>query len=127
MKAFLAVLTIALVAAFVVWGRGEREVTGGRGTGSDSGGSLGARCTVFADVPAVDRAGRITATGRYRCGKSSGGVDTVVYLQVNSGTWTNVDRQPMAASGTDATRKRPAKERLVRASAPCAPGSYRTF
>jgi hypothetical protein len=127
MKGFIAVLAIALVAVFVLSRPDEGEAGGGKGTGSDSGGSLGARCTVFADVPVVDKAGRVTATGRYRCGKASGGVDTTVYLQLNTGTWRNVDRQPMAASGADATRKRPAKERLVRASAPCEPGSYRTF
>ena len=129
MKALLALLAIALIAVFVVFQQPEdRGTNGGEGTGSASGGSLGARCTVFADVPALDRAGRVTATGRYRCGKSDGGVDTTVYLQMDSGAagWTNVDRQPMAATGADTTRKRPAKERTVRASAPCAPGSYRT-
>jgi hypothetical protein len=127
MKAFFAVLAIALVAAFVLTRPDDRGANGGEGTGSDSGGSLGARCTVFADAPVMDRDGRVTATGRYRCGKSSGGIDTTVYLQLNNGTWRNVDRQPMGATGVDATSKRPAKERLVRASAPCAPGSYRTF
>lgn len=129
MKALLALLAIALIAVFVVWRQpDDRGTTGDRGTGSSSGGSLGGRCTVFADTPFVDRGGTVTATGRYRCGKSDGGVDTTVYLQLNSGTagWANLDRQPMAATGADTTRKRPAKDRAVRASAPCTPGSYRT-
>jgi hypothetical protein len=128
-KALLAVLAIA-VAVLFVWQLDDDDVAGGgKGTGSASGGSLGARCTVFADEPVLGRDGRVTAVGRYRCGKADGGVDTTVYLQLNDakGGWANVDRQPMAAAGTDATRKRPAKDRLVRASAPCAPGSYRTF
>jgi len=129
MKAFLAVMAVVLVAFFVVRRHDEGEVDGGRGTRSDSGGSAGAKCTVFADVPALDRDGRVTATGRYRCAKTDGGVDTTVYLQVSdqNGGWDNVDRQPMAATGADATRKRPERERTVRASAPCTAGSYRTF
>jgi hypothetical protein len=129
-KGTVAVLAMALVMLFVVWRQpDDSAASGDRGTGSASGGSWGARCTVFADVPALDRAGRVTAVGRYRCRKSGGGVDTTVYLQMQdaNGRWANLDRQPMAAAGADATGKRPAKERTVRASAPCAAGSYRTF
>jgi len=129
MKAFLAVMAVVLVAFFVVRRPDEGDASGGQGTRSDSGGSVGAKCSVFADVPELDRDGRVTATGRYRCAKTDGGVDTTVYLQVSddSGTWDNVDRQPMAATGADATRKRPERQRTVRASAPCTAGSYRTF
>ena len=129
MKAFLAVVAVALVALFVVNRPEECEATGGQGTRSDSGGSSRAKCTVFADVPALDRDGRVSATGRYRCAKTDGGVDATVYLQINNanGAWDNVDRQPMAATGADATRKRPERDRTVRASAPCTAGSYRTF
>jgi hypothetical protein len=129
-KALLAVLTVVLIGVFVVLQQpDDRDANEGNGTGSASGGSLGARCTVFADAPVVDRAGRVSATGRYRCGKPDGGVDTTVYLQQRDakGGWANIDRQPMAANGAEATRKRPAKDRVVRASGPCAPGSYRTF
>jgi hypothetical protein len=129
MKAFLAVMAVALIAVFVVNRPEEGDASGGQGTRSDSAGSAGAKCTVFADVPTLERDGRVTATGRYRCAKTDGGVDTTVYLQLNdaSGAWANVDRQPMAATGADATRKRPERERTVRASAPCTAGSYRTF
>jgi hypothetical protein len=129
-KALFAMLAIVLVVAFVVVRQpDDGEANGGHGTGSASGGSLGARCTVFADVPALNRAGWVAAVARYRCADVDGGVDTTVYLERRDakGGWANVDRQPMAATGADATRRRPANERMVRVSAPCAPGSYRTF
>jgi hypothetical protein len=128
MKALLAVLAIVLVAAFVVR-RPDDGASGGEGTGSDRGGSRGARCTVFADSPALDRSGAVTATGRYRCDEADGGVDTTVYLQLGDGKggWTNIDRQPMVASGADTTRKRAERDRTVRASGPCTAGTYRTF
>ncbi len=39
----------------------------------------------------------------------------------------NVDRQPMAATGTDTTSKRAERDRTVRASGRCTTGTYRTF
>src|SRR5262245_13206343 len=131
MRALLAVLAVFLVAFVVVRYAGDDDVpdTGGRGTGSDSGGRSGAKGTRFADVPVLDGAGAVTATARYRCAKADGGVDTTVYLQMKSGagSWANLDRQPMAASGADTTGRRPERDRAVRATAPCAPGTYRTF
>jgi hypothetical protein len=130
MKALLAVLAIVLVALFVVRQPDGGAARGGdEGTGSDRGGRLGARCTVFADSPALNAAGAVTATGRYRCDEADGGVDTTVYLQLGDGKggWTNIDRQPMAASGADTTRKRAERDRTVRTSGPCTAGTYRTF
>jgi hypothetical protein len=129
MRALLAVLAIVLVAFFVARITDDDAAdAGGAGTGSGSAGRPGSKCTIFADAPALDKAGTVTATARYRCGKANGGVDAAVYLQLNgSKGWTNLDRQPVAASGADATRERPERARTVRASAPCTPGSYRTF
>jgi hypothetical protein len=131
MRALLSVLAVILVAFFVVRYAGDDDAAdaGGAGTGSGSGGRPGAKCTIFADAPALDKAGTVTATARYRCGRANGGVDATVYLQLKSskGTWANVERQPVAATGADATRERPERDRTVRASAPCASGTYRTF
>lgn len=130
MKALLAVLAIVLVAVFIVRRPDDGAARGGgEGTGSDRGGRLGARCTVFADPPALDEAGGVTATGRYRCDEADGGVDTTVYLQLSDGNggWANVDREPMAATGADTTRKRAERDRTVWASGPCTAGTYRTF
>lgn len=129
MKALLAILAVVLVAAYLVSHPEDREAIGGKGTGSAGAGGLGARCEIFADQPTVDAGGMISATGRFQCRKANGSVDTIVYLQLDDGTgrWTNVDRQPMAAAGADATRKRPVRDRMVRAGAVCTPGSYRTF
>ena len=113
MKALLAVLAIVAGRRFSWHGsRTTARPTAAREPGLPAAEAWAGRCTVFADVPAVDRAGRVTAIGRYRCGKPDGGVDTTVYLQLDAnGGWANVDRQPMAAAGADATRKRPARER----------------
>jgi hypothetical protein len=131
LKALLAVLAIVLVAMFVVRQPDDEAAGsgGGEGTGSDRGGRLGARCTVFADAPALDRAGVVTATGRYRCDEADGGIDTTVYLQLGDGKggWANIDRQPMAATGVDTTRKRAERDRTVRVTGPCTAGTYRTF
>jgi hypothetical protein len=127
-KVLLAVLAIAAIAAFIVTRPEEGEALGGKGTASADAGRLGSRCTVFADQPVVARDGTVTATGRFRCAKSDGGVDTNVYLQFNdAGRWTTVDHQPMGATGADATRKRPEQDRTVRVAGDCTPGSYRTF
>jgi hypothetical protein len=128
-KAILAILALGLVAAYLVSHPEDSEAIGGRGTGSAGAGGLGARCEVFADQPTLARDGTVSATGRFQCRKANGSVDTTVYLQLDDGAghWTNVDRQPMAAAGADATRKRPARDRLVRAAAACVPGNYRTF
>jgi hypothetical protein len=128
MKALLVVLALVLAAVFVVRQPGaESSGTAGRGTGSDDGGSLGSRCTVFADVPTV-RDGQLVGPGRYRCAKANGGVDVTVSLQIDTGgRWSNVNQKPMGASGVDATKKRPENERTAMAGAPCAPGTYRTF
>jgi hypothetical protein len=131
MRALLAVLAVVLVALFVVRYAGDEDAAdaGGKGTGSKSEGRPGAKCTIFADAPALDGGGTVTATARYRCAKADGGVDATVYLQLK-GTkeaWANVDRQPVGATGADTTRKRSERERTVRASAPCTSGVYRTF
>lgn len=129
MKALLVMVAIALVAVFVVTRPESGEAVGGRGTGSADAGRLGSRCTIFADQPALGKDGRVTATGRFRCAKADGAVDASVYLQLDDGKgrWTNVDGQPMAASGADATRKRSEQDRMVRVGAACAAGAYRTF
>jgi hypothetical protein len=130
MKALLAVLAIVLLAFFVVrQPDGEAAGTGGEGTGFDDAGSLGSRCTVYADAPALARDGLVLGPARYRCAKADGGVDVTVYLQVQvaGSTWTNVDKQPMAATGADTTRDRAEKHRTVLASGRCVPGAYRTF
>jgi hypothetical protein len=131
MRALLAVLAVILVAFFVVRYAADDDAAdaAGGGTGSGSGGRPGAKCTIFADAPVVDEAGTVTATARYRCGKANGGVDATLYLQVNSGSkgWTNLDRQPVAATGSATTRDHPERARTVRASAACTQGSYRTF
>jgi hypothetical protein len=130
MRALLSVLAVILVAFFVVRYAADDDAAdaGGQGTGSGSGGRPGAKCTIFADTPALDGTRTVTATARYRCGRDNGGVDATVYLQLkNKGTWANVDRQPVAAAGAAATRERPERDRTVRASAPCTSGSYRTF
>jgi hypothetical protein len=128
MKALLAVLAVVLIAIFVVR-QPDTDSTGGEGTGTDSdGGRLGARCSIFADVPVMDRDGRITGPGRYRCGKADGGVDITVFLQVKrQNGWADIDQQPVVATGAEVTRDRPEKDRTVRATGPCAPGLYRTF
>lgn len=129
MKALLAVFALVLAAVFVVnQPEAESSGTAGRGTGQDDGGSLGSRCTVFADVPTT-REGKLVAPGRYRCAKENGAVDVTVWLQVDPGgkRWTNVGKLPMGATGKDTTSKRPERERTSFATADCAPGAYRTF
>jgi hypothetical protein len=123
-------MAVVLVALFVVrQPDGEAANTGGKGTGTASGGSPGKRCTVFADVPVEDGNGRLLGPARYRCGKADGGVDASVFLQVSTGKdrWANLDSQPVAATGADTTRDRSEKARTVLATGPCAPGTYRTF
>jgi hypothetical protein len=129
MKALLVVFALVLVAFFIVrQPDAEGSGTAGRGTGTDDGGALGSRCTVYADLPTM-RDGQVSGPGRYRCAKANGGVDVFVYLQVDSGArrWTNITSKPMGATGVDTTKKRPEKERTATAAAPCAPGTYRTF
>jgi hypothetical protein len=131
MKALLALLGIVLVAIFVVRqpDGGEAAKTGGKGTGTASAGSIGKRCTVYADAPVVDGNKRLIGPARYRCSKPDSGVDAAVFLQVSTGRgqWANIDSQPVAATGSDATRNRPEKARTVLATGDCAPGTYRTF
>lgn len=128
MKALLVVFGLVLAAVFIVrQPDAESAGTAGRGTGSDDGGALGTRCTVFADVPTM-RDGKVAGPGRYRCAKANGGVDVVVTLQIETnGRWTSVEQQVMGATGVDATRKRPERERTAFAVADCRPGTYRTF
>ncbi len=102
MKALLVVLGLVLAAVLIVrQPDADTSGTAGRGTGSDDGGALGTRCTVFADVPTV-REGKLAGPARYRCAKANGGVDVTVSLQVDTGggRWVSVEQQPMRASGT---------------------------
>ena len=129
MKALLVVFGLVLAAIFIVrQPDAESSGTAGRGTGTDDGGALGTRCTVFADVPTI-RDGKLIGPGRYRCAKANGGVDVTVSLQINAGggRWVSVKQQPVAASGADATRKRSERDRTALAAADCKPGTYRTF
>jgi hypothetical protein len=126
-KALLVVMALVLAAFFIVrQPDAEGSGTAGRGTGTDDGGALGSRCTVYADVPTM-RDGHVVGPGRYRCAKSNGGVDVTVSLQIDTGggRWISVKQQPMGGTGADTTKKRP--DRTAFASAACAPGSYRTF
>lgn len=123
------VFGLVLAAVFIVRQPGaESSGTAGRGTGTDDGGALGTRCTVFADVPTV-RDGKLVGPARYRCAKANGGVDVTVSLQVDSGRgkWVSVKQQPMAATGAATTGKRPERDRTAFATADCRPGTYRTF
>jgi len=78
-------------------------------------------------VPTL-RDGQVSGPGRYRCDKSTGTVDVTVSLQiVSGGQWVSVKQQPMGGTGIDTTKKRPERDRTAFATAPCAPGTYRTF
>lgn len=129
MKALLVVFALVLAAVFVVrQPDAESSGTAGRGTGTDDGGPLGSRCTVFADVPTM-RDGQLIGPGRFRCAKENGGVDVTVSLQIDEGKgrWVSVKQHPMGATGVDTTKKRSERERTAFAAADCRPGTYRTF
>jgi hypothetical protein len=129
MKALLIVFALVLAAFFIVrQPDAEGSGTAGRGTGSDDGGALGSRCTVYADLPTM-RDGQVAGPGRYRCAKATGAVDVTVSLQIDSGAgrWVSVKQQPMGGTGGDTTKKRPERDRTEFATAPCVPGTYRTF
>jgi hypothetical protein len=129
MKALLVVFALVLAAVFVVrQPDAESSGTAGRGTGTDDGGPLGSRCTVFADVPTM-RDGKLIGPGRFRCAEANGGVDVVVSLQIDEGKgrWVSVEQHPMGATGVDTTKKRSERERTAFAAADCRPGTYRTF
>ncbi len=129
MKVLLVVFGLVLAAVFIVrQPDAESAGTAGRGTGTDDGGALGTRCTVFADVPTM-RDGKLIGPGRYRCAKANGGVDVTVSLQIelDKGRWISVKQIPMGATGADTTKKRPERDRTAFAVADCTPGTYRTF
>ncbi|GAA1029534.1 hypothetical protein GCM10009557_18340 [Virgisporangium ochraceum] len=129
MKALLVVVALVLFAVFVVrQPDAESSGTAGRGTGTDDGGPLGSRCTVFADVPTM-RDGQLIGPARFRCAKENGGVDVTVSLQIDEGKgrWVSVEQTPMGATGVDTTKKRSERERTAFATADCRPGTYRTF
>jgi hypothetical protein len=128
MKVLLVVFALVVAAVFVVrQPDAESSGTAGKGTGTDDGGALGSRCTVFADVPTM-RDGHLVGPGRYRCAKANGGVDVTLSLQIDDrGKWVSVEQQPMGANGVDTTRKRSERDRTAFVATDCKPGTYRTF
>jgi hypothetical protein len=129
MKALLVVFALVLAAFFIVrQPDAEGSGTAGRGTNSDAGGPRSSRCTVYADVPTA-RDGQVAGPGRYLCAKANGAVDVTVSLQIDTGggRWISVKQQPMGGTGVDTTKKRSERDRTEYATAPCAPGRYRTF